>query len=46
VTILKNIRINNQIRSKEVRVIGPNSEQLGVVALQRALDLAEEYGLI
>jgi len=26
-------------------VIGPNSEQLGVVTLQRGLDLAEEYGL-
>ena len=44
-TILKNIRINNQIRAKEVRVIGPNSEQLGVVAIQRALDLANEYEL-
>lgn len=44
-TILKNIRINNQIRSKEVRVIGPNSEQLGVVAIQRALDLSNEYEL-
>ncbi|MBI4309682.1 MAG: translation initiation factor IF-3, partial [Candidatus Omnitrophica bacterium] len=42
-TILKNIRINNQIRSKEVRVIGPNSEQLGVVTIQRALELANEY---
>ena len=44
-TILKHIRINNQIRSREVRVIGPNSEQLGVVTIQRALELSEEYGL-
>jgi translation initiation factor IF-3 len=44
-TILKNIRINNQIRSKEVRVIGPNSEQLGVVTIQRALELANEFEL-
>ncbi len=44
-TILKNIRINHQIRSREVRVIGPNSEQLGVVAIQRALELATEYEL-
>ena len=43
--ILKNIRINHQIRSKEVRVIGPNSEQLGVVAIQRALELSNEYEL-
>ena len=28
-----------------MRVIGPNSEQLGVVTTQRALELAEEYGL-
>ena len=44
-TILKQIRINNQIRSKDVRVIGPNSEQLGVVTIQRALELSDEYGL-
>lgn len=44
-TILKNIRINNQIRAKEVRVIGPSSEQLGVVAIVRALELAAEYEL-
>ncbi|MCD4780140.1 MAG: translation initiation factor IF-3 [Candidatus Omnitrophica bacterium] len=37
------MRINESIRAKEVRVIGPNSEQLGVVVLKRALDLAEEY---
>ncbi len=28
-----------------MRVIGPEAEQLGVVILQRALELAEEYGL-
>jgi translation initiation factor IF-3 len=28
-----------------LRVIGPNSEQLGVVTLQRALELATEYEL-
>ena len=43
--MLKHIRINQQIRSKEVRVIGPNSEQLGVVTIQRALELANEYEL-
>ena len=42
---MKNIRINHQIRSKEVRVIGPNSEQLGVVSLQRAMELTNEYDL-
>ena len=29
----------------EVRVIGPDSEQFGVVVLRRALDLAQESGL-
>ena len=42
---MKNIRINNQIRAREVRVIGPNSEQLGVVTMARALELANEYEL-
>ena len=42
---MKNIRTNNQIRAREVRVIGPNSEQLGVVMIQRALELANEYEL-
>jgi len=39
--IQKNIRINERIRAPEVRVIGPNSEQLGVVVIKRALELAE-----
>ena len=45
VYILKNIRVNQRIRAKELRVIGPEAEQLGVVTTQRALELAEEYGL-
>ena len=45
VHILKHIRINQRIRAKELRVIGPEAEQLGVVTAQKALELAEEYGL-
>ncbi len=45
VSILKNIRVNQRIRSNEVRVIGPNAEQLGVVLIRRALEMAEEAGL-
>ena len=45
VLIQKNIRINTRIKSPEVRVIGPNSEQLGVVLLRRALELAAEHNL-
>jgi len=45
VLIQKNIRVNDRIRSPEVRVIGPNSEQLGVVMIRRALELAQESEL-
>ena len=45
INIQKNIRVNERIRTPEVRVIGPNSEQLGVVVIKRALALASEYNL-
>ena len=45
VDIQKNIRINTRIKAPEVRVIGPNAEQLGVVLLRRALELAAEHNL-
>ncbi len=45
IVIQKYIRVNNGIRAPEVRVIGPNQEQLGVVVLKRALDLAREHNL-
>lgn len=44
-TIQKFIRINKNIRAAEVRVIGPESEQLGVHGIKRALELAEEHKL-
>ncbi|MDP2652433.1 MAG: translation initiation factor IF-3 [Candidatus Omnitrophota bacterium] len=37
--------MNERIRCPEVRVIGPNSEQLGVVVIKRALELAQEHEL-
>lgn len=37
--------INEAIRASEVRVIDDESEQLGVMALDAALSLAEEHGL-
>ena len=37
--------INEQIRDKEVRLIGEDGEQLGVVSGKEALRLAEEAGL-
>lgn len=36
------IRINNQIRANEVRVIGPNAENYGVLSISDALKLAED----
>lgn len=35
-------RINEQIRVREVRVIGPNNENLGVITIQEALRAARE----
>ncbi len=37
--------INEQIRDKEVRVIGENGEQLGIMSPRDAMKLAEEAGL-
>ena len=39
------IRINEKIRVAQVRLIGPDGGQLGVVSIQRALDLANQYEL-
>ncbi len=41
----KRIRINRQITAREVRLIGAESEQLGVVSLEKALQEAENAGL-
>ncbi len=37
--------INEQIRDKEVRVIGENNEQLGVMGIEEARKLAEDAGV-
>lgn len=37
--------INEQIRDKEVRVIGENNEQLGIMPIREAMRLAEEAEL-
>ncbi len=41
----QNIRINNQIRANELRLIGPEGENFGVVSFKDALAKAEEFGL-
>ncbi len=40
----KELQINEQIRDNEVRVIGEDGAQLGVMSAQEALTLAEERG--
>ena len=37
--------INDEIRDKEVRLVGPEGEQLGIVSSARALELADEKNL-
>ena len=39
------VRINNQIRAKELRVIGAQGENLGVITFEEAMRHADENGL-
>jgi len=38
-------RVNHQIRAKEVRVLGPEGENIGVLALSAAIERAQNEGL-
>ncbi len=38
-------RVNQDIRAREVRLIGPNGENIGVVSIQDALQIARDSGL-
>lgn len=40
-----NFRVNDTIRTKEVRLIGPEGENLGVVATRKALQIAQDADL-
>ena len=42
---ISELQINEQIRDKEIRLIGEDGEQLGIVSAKEALKLAEEAGL-
>lgn len=44
-TINKSTRINEAIRARELRVIGQDGEQLGILSRQDALKTAEDAGL-
>ncbi|MGH7770643.1 MAG: translation initiation factor IF-3 [Candidatus Binatia bacterium] len=43
--MVKEARINHQIRAREVRVIGPEGNQLGVMPLHEALKMVESQEL-
>jgi translation initiation factor IF-3 len=38
-------RVNGKIRAREVRVIGPDGNQIGVILLTEALNLARQHGV-
>lgn len=44
-TAISDLMINEQIRDKEVRVIGESGEQLGIMSIKEAMRLAEEAEL-
>ncbi len=43
--IIKELQINEGIRAKEVRLIGADGEQIGIVSINEALDAAREADL-
>ena len=44
-SIIKELRVNQMIRGKEVRLVGDKGEQLGVMPLYQAREVAEKAGL-
>ncbi len=44
-TVISDLKINEQIRDKEVRVIGADGEQLGIMSAKEAYRLAQEAEL-
>ena len=46
VYIISDLMINEQIRDKEVRVLGLEGEQLGVMTTKDAMKLAEDAGVL
>ncbi|WP_279059567.1 translation initiation factor IF-3 [Mobiluncus curtisii] len=43
--LITDVRINDQIRVPEVRLVGVNGEQIGVVVTMKAVSLADDAGL-
>ena len=44
-SIIKELRVNQMIRGREVRLVGDKGEQLGVMPLYQAREVAEKAGL-
>ena len=44
-TVISDYMINEQIRDKEVRLIGEEGQQLGIMSAKEAQKLAEDAGL-
>ncbi|THV28515.1 translation initiation factor IF-3 [Glycomyces paridis] len=42
---ISDLRVNDQIRTKEVRLVGPQGEQVGIVSIDKALQLAADVDL-
>lgn len=42
---ISDLRVNEQIRAREVRLVGPQGEQVGIVSLDKALQLAADVDL-
>lgn len=45
INIVNDLRVNDRIRAKEVRLIDQEGEQIGIKSLDNALDAAAEQGL-
>lgn len=43
--IIKELRVNERIRGKEVRLVGEKGEQLGIMALYQAREVAQKHNL-
>ncbi|HYO73468.1 MAG TPA: hypothetical protein VEU33_46125, partial [Archangium sp.] len=43
--IARDQRTNRRIRAREVRVVGPEGEQLGVLSIEAALERAQSAGM-
>ena len=42
---ISDLRVNDQIRAREVRLVGPQGEQVGIVSIDKALQLAADVDM-